>query len=55
MEIRDDILNLLVGEGYKITEIITDALDEFLTVVTEEGEMAEFPDDMDMDDDLDDE
>ena len=38
MAIKDDILRLLRDEGYRLNEAVTDALDEFLTVVEDEAE-----------------
>lgn len=51
MALEQDILKLLREEGYRINEAIRDALDDFLSVVEEEGdEMVE-----DLEEDFDDE
>lgn len=46
MSLEDDILKLLKSEGYRLNEAIRDALDDFLSILEDEGE--------EMDDDLDD-
>jgi len=41
MALNIDILKLLKEEGYRVTEAVHDALDEFLSLVEEENEALE--------------
>lgn len=41
MGLEDDIVKLLKAEGYKINEVIKDAIDEMLDTVTDEHEAME--------------
>jgi enamine deaminase RidA (YjgF/YER057c/UK114 family) len=52
MSLEQDILRLLKEEGYRVNEAIRDALDDFLTILEDEGEeMTEDFDDEDYGDD----
>jgi len=57
MALEEDILKLLKAEGYRVNEVIRDALDDFVSIIDDEMEALEkgLEDDGDDEDDEDDE
>ncbi len=47
MSLHEDIVNLLQSDGYPTTEVILDALADFVAVVQEEMESVEHDEDID--------
>lgn len=51
MSLHDDIIKLLKAEGYRINEVIRDAIDELIEVVKDEDDTMSDEDDFDDEDD----
>ena len=41
MALEEDILKLLKAEGYRVNEVIRDALDDFVSIIDDEMEALE--------------